>query len=62
MLEPLRLGLPWEDQVGMRDREARTSPGSGQRVGGTYPEAVSEAPRSCVGVCLARVVEQDLQM
>ena len=44
----------------MRDREGRTSPGSGQRVGGRYPEAVSEALRLFVGVPLERAVEQDL--
>lgn len=55
-----RLGQPWEDQGGMRGRGGRTLPGSGQRVGGAYPEAVSEGLRLCGGGSLGQVVEQDL--
>ena len=55
-----RLGRPWEDQAGMRGREGRTLPGSGQRVGGAYPEAVPEALRLCGGASLGQAVEQDL--
>ena len=60
VLEPLRLGRPWEDRAGMRDRGGRTSPGTGRKVGGPYPEAVSEALRLRVGASLEKVVEQDL--
>lgn len=60
MLELARLGRPWEDQAGMIGRGERTSRDSGQREGGTYLEAVSEALRSCVGASLGRAVEQDL--
>lgn len=55
-----QLGQPWEDQAGMRGRGGRTLPGSGQRVGGAYPEAVSEALRLCGGASLGQAVEQDL--
>ena len=60
MLGRPQLGRPWEDQVGMRGREGRTSPGSGQRVEDTYPEAVSGALRLCVAASLGQAVEQDL--
>ena len=60
MLELSRLGRPWEDQAGMRGRGGQTSPDSDQRVRGTYPEAASEALRSCAGASLGRAVGQDL--
>ena len=60
MLELVRQGRQWEDQAGMRGRGGRTSPGSGQRVGGACLEAVSEALQLYVGAFLGRAVEQDL--
>lgn len=62
MLEPSRLERPWVNQAGMRGREGRTSPDSGQREGGAYLEAVPEALRLCIRVSVGRVVEQDLWM
>ena len=60
MLRRPQLERPWEDRVGMRGREGRTSPGNDQRVEGTYPVAVSGALRLCVAVSLGQAVEQGL--
>ena len=60
VLELSRLGRRLGDQVGMRGRGGQTSPGSGQKVVGTYREAFVEALRLCVGASVGRAVEQDL--